>query len=70
MPALVYFHGGGLIAGNLDTHDALCRALANSIGCAIISVAYRLAPECPFPAAIDDACALPDSGLAGRHRFT
>jgi acetyl esterase len=55
--ALVYFHGGGLFAGGLDTHDAVCRVLANATGCSVISVAYRLAPECPFPAAIDDGCA-------------
>ncbi len=54
-PGLVYFHGGGLVAGNLDTHDALCRALARDAACRIVSVEYRLAPEHRFPAAVEDA---------------
>ncbi len=56
-PGLVYFHGGGLVAGSLDTHDALCRSLAAGSGCRLVSVGYRLAPEHPFPAAILDAYA-------------
>jgi len=56
LPALVYFHGGGLVAGTLDTHDPICRALGNASGCVIVSVDYRLAPEYPFPAAIADGC--------------
>ena len=55
-PALVYFHGGGLVAGSLDTHDPICRALSNASGCVLFSVDYRLAPEFPFPAAIADGC--------------
>jgi acetyl esterase len=55
LPALVYFHGGGWVIGDLDTHDTLCRELANGSGCAVASVDYRLAPEHPFPAAYDDA---------------
>ncbi len=55
MPALVYFHGGGLVAGSLETHDALCRTLAGESGVIVIAVDYRLAPEHPFPAAIEDA---------------
>ncbi|MDT7950426.1 MAG: alpha/beta hydrolase [Acetobacteraceae bacterium] len=54
---LLYFHGGGFIIGNLDTHDALCRRLAARAGLRITSVDYRLAPEHPFPAAYDDAAA-------------
>jgi acetyl esterase len=53
-PGLVYFHGGGFVAGTLDTHDALCRSLANASGCRVIAVGYRLAPEHKFPAAIMD----------------
>jgi len=57
LPALVYFHGGGFVICNLDTHDRQCRALANASGCAVISVDYRLAPEHKYPAAVDDAYA-------------
>src|ERR671929_632678 len=57
LPGLVFFHGGGWVRGSLATHDVLCRALANAAGCAVASVDYRLAPEHPFPAAIDDAWA-------------
>jgi acetyl esterase len=53
--ALVYFHGGGWVIGSLDTHDGMTRALAARSGCAVLSVAYRLAPEHPFPAGLDDA---------------
>ena len=52
---LVFFHGGGWVLGNLDTHDNLCRILANSSGQAVLSVDYRLAPEHPYPAALEDA---------------
>jgi acetyl esterase len=54
LPLLVFFHGGGFVAGNLDTHDNLCRALAAQTGAAVVSVAYRLAPEAKFPAAPHD----------------
>ena len=57
LPALVYFHGGGWVLGGLDSHDRECRALANLSGCAVIAVDYRLAPEHPFPAAVEDAYA-------------
>lgn len=56
-PALVYFHGGGLVAGSLETHDGVSRALATATGCRTFSVDYRLAPEHRFPAAIADAYA-------------
>lgn len=56
-PLLVYFHGGGWVVGDLDTHDAPCRALAATAGVRVLSVAYRLAPEHRFPAAVDDALA-------------
>jgi acetyl esterase len=57
MPALIYFHGGGLVAGSIDTHDSIARALTNSGLIRVISVDYRLAPEHPFPAALEDAMA-------------
>jgi acetyl esterase len=57
LPALVYFHGGGWTIGDLDTHDALCRQLASGARCEVFSVEYRLAPEAPFPAAVDDCIA-------------
>jgi acetyl esterase len=57
LPVLVYFHGGGWVIGDRDTHDVLCRELANGAGCAVVSVDYRLAPEHRFPAAVDDAIA-------------
>lgn len=55
LPALVYFHGGGWLMGNIDTHDALCRELCNMSQVCIVSVDYRLAPENPYPAALEDA---------------
>ena len=55
LPCIVYFHGGTGVFCGIATHDGLCRLLANSSGCRVISVGYRLAPEHPFPAAIDDA---------------
>ncbi len=58
MPTLVYYHGGGFVAGDLETHDTLLRAIANRAGCMVVSVAYRLAPENPYPAANDDAWAV------------
>jgi len=57
LPVLVYFHGGGFVIGDLDTHDSLCRSLANESGARVISVEYRLAPENRFPAAVDDCFA-------------
>lgn len=57
LPALMYFHGGGWVIGDRDSYDVLCRDLCQRSGCAVFSVDYRLAPEHPFPAAIDDALA-------------
>lgn len=54
LPALIYYHGGGCVIGDLDTHDVLCRELSNLAQIAVLSVDYRLAPENPFPAAADD----------------
>lgn len=54
-PALIYYHGGGWTLGSLDSHDGICRALAVGVGCVVISVDYRLAPEHRFPAAVEDA---------------
>lgn len=56
-PVLVFFHGGGFVICNLDTHDSICRALSNGASCIVVSVDYRLAPEHKFPAAVDDAYA-------------
>jgi acetyl esterase len=56
-PVLVYFHGGGWVIGNIETVDAPLRALTNRVGCVIVSVDYRLAPEHKFPAAADDSYA-------------
>jgi acetyl esterase len=57
MPGVVFFHGGGWVMGNLDTHDVYCRALTNASQMTVISVDYRLAPEQKFPAAVEDAWA-------------
>ena len=54
---LVYFHGGGWVVGDLDSHEAHAIRLANRAGVAVVNVGYRLAPEHPFPAAVDDAIA-------------
>jgi acetyl esterase/lipase len=56
-PALVYFHGGGLVAGSVESYDAVCQSLARSAACRVLSVDYRLAPEHRFPAALADGCA-------------
>jgi len=56
-PALVFYHGGGWVLGTLDSADDVCRKLADRAGCLVVSVDYRLAPEHPFPAAVDDAVA-------------
>jgi acetyl esterase len=57
LAGIVYFHGGAWVFGDLDTHDGVCRMLANESGCRVVSIAYRLAPEHKFPAAVEDAYA-------------
>ncbi len=57
LPGFVFFHGGGMVAGSIETHDPVCVALAQATGCRLVSVGYRLAPEHQFPAAVEDAIA-------------
>src|SRR5260370_32716659 len=57
LPALVFYHGGGWVIGDLYTHDGTCRAIANAAGCVVASVDYRLAPERKYPAAFEDSYA-------------
>ncbi|MEZ5852179.1 MAG: alpha/beta hydrolase [Hyphomicrobiaceae bacterium] len=57
LPVHVYYHGGGWVLGDLDTHDWVCRKIANAAQCAVVSVDYRMAPEHVFPAAFDDSLA-------------
>ena len=68
LPCMVFLHGGGWVIGNLQSHDRICRALANRAGICIVAVDYRLAPEHPFPAALEDAAAalqwISDNALA------
>lgn len=54
LPLVIYYHGGGWVVCSIETHDALCRALARESGAAVLSVDYRLAPETPFPGPLDD----------------
>jgi acetyl esterase len=63
-PGFVFFHGGGMVAGSIDTHDQIAAALAQATGCRLISVDYRLAPENKFPAAVEDAIAATEFVLA------
>ncbi len=57
LPALLFLHGGGWVVGDLESHDGVCRRLANLGGCWVLAVDYRLAPEHPFPAAVEDSAA-------------
>lgn len=66
---LVYFHGGGWVVGDLETHDSTCRGLAADSGHAVLAVDYRLAPEHPFPAALDDAQAVSRWASSHAHEF-
>jgi acetyl esterase len=55
LPTVVFFHGGGFVIGDIDTHDDTCRRLCRDVEAVVLSVGYRLAPEAPWPAAVDDA---------------
>ena len=68
-PALLFFHGGGFVVGSLDSHDTPCRELAARTPCTVIAVDYRLAPEHPFPAAVDDAATVFRAAVADAARF-
>lgn len=57
LPTLIYYHGGGFVIGNLETHDSTCRRLANKSRCQVIAIDYQLSPEHPFPAPIEDGVA-------------
>jgi len=57
LPGFIFFHGGGMVAGSIKSHDLIAAALAQTTGCRLVSVDYRLAPEHKFPAAIEDAMA-------------
>ena len=57
LPGIIFYHGGGWVIGDLDTHDGVCRALVKASGYRLIAIDYRLAPEHPFPAAVDDCYA-------------
>ncbi|MFW5940116.1 MAG: alpha/beta hydrolase [Halolamina sp.] len=66
---VVFFHGGGYVLGGLETHDVLCRRLCRESGCSVLSVAYRLAPEHPFPAAVEDCYAATEWAAANLDRL-
>ncbi|SRR5579875_878700 len=66
---IVYYHGGGFVFGDLDTHDAFCRLLARHSGARVLAIDYRLAPEHPFPAAVEDAQAAFEWALASAERL-
>lgn len=68
-PTLIYFHGGGFVYGTIESHDPVCRRLAASGGMRVISVDYRLAPEAPFPAGIEDAIAAANDIIANSSAY-
>ena len=68
-PVLVFFHGGGWVIGNIESHDVMCRSLTNAAGCVTVSVDYRLAPEYKFPAAPDDCYAATQWAAANAGTF-
>jgi acetyl esterase len=68
-PTLVYFHGGGFVYGDLDSHDGICRRLAKAGGLRVVAVDYRLAPEHPFPRPVEDALAAFRDVAAHPQRF-
>nr|WP_262402339.1 alpha/beta hydrolase [Actinomadura sp. CNU-125] len=69
LPVTVYLHGGGWVLGGIENVDGLCRDLAADAGCAVLSVGYRLAPEHPFPAAVDDAWAAVAAAVRRPERY-
>src|SRR5216683_2679713 len=68
-PAMVYFHGGGWVVCDLDTHDVVCRAIARRAGAVVVSVGYRLSPEHKFPAAVIDSYAATEWVAANADRL-
>lgn len=69
LPGLIYLHGGGFVCGDLETHDPLCRTTCDETGCRTVAVDYRLAPEHPFPAAVQDAYAAADWVINHAHQL-
>jgi acetyl esterase len=68
-PTLVFFHGGAYVIGGLESHDTLCRHLCLASDCVVLAVDYRLAPEHPFPAAVEDAYAATEWAAANSDRL-
>jgi acetyl esterase len=69
LPLLIYFNGGGFVVGSVSSSDSICRVLASTVPCVIVSAAYRLAPEHPFPAAVDDCYAAVEWAAAHAAEF-